>query len=72
MDFEVKDSNGNVLSEGDSVQLTRDLKVKGSSINLKRGSVIKNIRLTDDSDAIECKIGKSHIVLKTSFLKKKN
>ncbi|GJM35662.1 MAG: alkylphosphonate uptake protein [Saprospiraceae bacterium] len=72
MDFEVKDSNGNVLNEGDSVLLTRDLKVKGSSINLKRGTVIKNIRLTDDSEAVECRVGKSTIVLKTSFLKKKN
>jgi len=71
MDFEVKDSNGALLSDGDSVQLTRDLKVKGSSTNLKRGTVIKNIRLSNDSNAIECRIGKSTIVLKTEYLKKK-
>lgn len=71
MDFEVKDSNGNVLQEGDSVQLIRDLKVKGTSTNLKRGTVIKNIRLTNDDGEVECRIGKSHIVLKTQYLKKK-
>lgn len=71
MDFEVKDSNGNVLQEGDSVQLIRDLKIKGTSTNLKRGTVIKNIRLTNDDAAVECRIGKSHIVLKTQYLKKK-
>jgi protein PhnA len=71
MDFEVKDSNGNVLQEGDSVQLIRDLKIKGTSTNLKRGTVIKNIRLTDDDGEVECRIGKSHIVLKTQYLKKK-
>ncbi len=71
MDFEVKDSNGNVLQEGDSVQLIRDLKIKGTSTNLKRGTVIKNIRLTNDDGEVECRIGKSHIVLKTQYLKKK-
>lgn len=71
MDFEVKDSNGNVLQEGDAVQLIRDLKVKGTSTNLKRGTVIKNIRLTNDDGEVECRIGKSHIVLKTQYLKKK-
>ncbi|MGB7905712.1 MAG: PhnA domain-containing protein, partial [Steroidobacteraceae bacterium] len=42
----VKDSNGNTLAEGDSVQVIKDLKVKGSSETLKRGTVYKNIRLT--------------------------
>ena len=69
--MEVKDSNGTILNEGDSVQLTRDLKVKGSSTNLKRGTVIKNIRLTNDSQAIECRVGKSTLVLKTQYLKRK-
>ncbi len=68
--MDVKDSNGNALDDGDSVQLTKDLKVKGSSINLKRGTVIKNIRLTSDPEEIECRHGKSQIVLKTCFLKK--
>lgn len=43
-----KDSNGNELTSGDSVQLIKDLKVKGTSVTLKRGTVTKNIRLTDD------------------------
>ena len=68
--MEVKDTNGANLATGDSVTLTKDLKVKGSSINLKRGAKIKNIRVTDDEDAVECRIGKSTIVLRTEFLKK--
>ena len=67
---ETKDSNGTVLSDGDSVQLIRDLKVKNSSLNLKRGSVMKNIRLTNDPEEIEVKDGKSTLVLKTCYLKK--
>lgn len=66
----VKDSNGNALTEGDSVQLTKDLKVKGSSLNLKRGKVFKNIHLTSNNEEIECREGKTTIVLKTAFLKK--
>ena len=65
-----KDSNQNILNDGDSVRLIKDLKVKGSSIALKRGQLIKNIRLTDDTEQIECREGKSNIVLKTCFLKK--
>ena len=68
--MEVKDTNGANLATGDSVTLTKDLKVKGSSLNLKRGTKIKNIRVTDDEDAVECRIGKSTIVLRTEFLKK--
>ena len=48
-----KDSNGNVLQDGDSVTLTQDLKVKGTSVNLKRGTLIKNIRITDNPEEIE-------------------
>ena len=69
-DSEVKDTNGAALEDGDTVQLIKDLKVKGSSLNLKRGTTVKNIRLTNDDDAVECRIGKSTIVLKTQFLKK--
>jgi protein PhnA len=66
-----KDSNGNVLSEGDSVSLIKDLPVKGTTITLKRGTVIKNIRLTDDPEHIECRVEKiKGLVLKTCFLKK--
>ena len=69
-DMTVKDSNGNTLAEGDSVQVIKDLKVKGSSETLKRGTVFKNIRLTDDEEAIECGQGRNTVVLTTCFLKK--
>lgn len=65
-----KDSNGNPLNEGDSVQVIKDLKVKGSSMTLKRGTKFKNIHLTDNSEEVECRDGKSTLVLKTCFLKK--
>ena len=68
--MEVKDSNGNILNDGDSVQVIKDLKVKGSSTTLKRGQVFKNIRLTSKSGEIECGGGKSAVVLKTEFCKK--
>lgn len=68
--MEVKDSNGTLLSEGDSVILIKDLKVKGTSTTLKRGTKIKNIRLTDDEEEVDCKVDKVQIVLKTCFLKK--
>jgi len=68
--MEVKDSNGAVLSDGDSVRVIKDLKVKGSSITIKRSETIKNIRLTNKDSEVECKIGKGKIVLKTCFLKK--
>lgn len=66
----VRDSNGNELVEGDSVFVIKDLKVKGSSITLKRGKQFKGIHLTDDEDAVEVREGKSVLVLKTEFLKK--
>ena len=68
--MDVKDSNGTLLSEGDSVTVIKDLKVKGSSSNLKRGKVIKNIRLTDSPDEIEGRVDGGILVLKTMFLKK--
>ena len=70
-DVVVKDSNGTVLNEGDSVQPIKDLKVKGTSVTLKRGTVIKNIRLTSNPEEIECRVDKvKGLVLKTCFLKK--
>ncbi|MEO8101794.1 MAG: alkylphosphonate utilization protein [Betaproteobacteria bacterium] len=67
----VKDSNGATLAAGDSVQVIKDLKVKGTSVTLKRGTVIKNIRLTSDEEEIECNADKvKGLVLKTCFLKK--
>jgi len=67
----VKDSNGNALADGDSVQLIKDLKVKGTSVTLKRGTIGKNIRLTSDEEEIECNVEKvKGLVLKTCFLKR--
>lgn len=67
----VKDSNGTALADGDSVQVIKDLKVKGTSVTLKRGTLIKNIRLTNDDAEIECNADKvKGLVLKTCFLKK--
>jgi protein PhnA len=69
--MDVKDANGNLLSEGDSVHLTKDLKVKGANTTLKRGTLIKNIRLTSNPEEIECNHEKVRgLVLKTCFLKK--
>ena len=66
----VKDSNGTVLADGDSVTLIKDLKVKGTSVTLKRGTLIKNIRLTGDPAEIECNAEKvKGLVLRTEFLK---
>ena len=68
----VKDANGTVLNAGDTVTVIKDLKVKGSSIPLKQGTVIKNIRLVDgDAEHIEGNSEKiKGLVLKTCFLKK--
>ena len=70
MELEVKDSNGNLLQDGDAVTLIKDLKVKGTSTTLKRGTKVKNIRLTDDPDEIECRVQKTQMVLRTEFIKK--
>jgi protein PhnA len=70
-DVAVKDSNGNVLSNGDSVTVIKDLPVKGTSVVIKRGTLIKNIRLTNNPEQIECNADKvKGLVLKTCFLKK--
>lgn len=68
--MEVKDSNGNILNDGDTVSVIKDLKVKGSSAVIKRGTVVKNIRLTDDPAEIECRVNKVAMVLRTEFVKK--
>ncbi len=65
-----KDSNGAILADGDAVVVIKDLKVKGSSMVIKRGTKVKSIRLTDDPEHVDCKIDGSSIVLKTCFLKK--
>ena len=67
----VKDSNGTRLADGDSVTLIKDLKVKGTSVTLKRGQMCKNIRLTDDPSEIGGNAEKvKGLVLRAEFLKK--
>ncbi len=66
----VKDCHGTLLQEGDSVQVIQDLKVKGGSSDLKRGTVVKKIHLIGDPAVIECRVGGSTLVLKTCFLKR--
>lgn len=68
----IKDANGNVLSDGDTVTIIKDLKVKGSSAPLKQGTKVKGIRLVPGSDHnIDCKIdGFGAMSLKSEFVKK--
>ena len=69
--METRDSNGTILADGDKVTLIKDLKVKGTSVTLKRGTLVKGIRLTGDPDEIECRVEKvKGLVLRTEFLKK--
>src|ERR1700758_1160948 len=68
---EVRDAVGNLLADGDSVTLTKDLKVKGANQVLKRGTVIKSIRLTGDAQEIDCRYEAiKGLVLRAEFLKK--
>ncbi|OJT97213.1 MAG: PhnA protein [Rhizobium sp. 63-7] len=68
----VYDSAGNVLADGDSVTLIKDLKVKGAGTTLKQGTVIKSIRLTDNKDEIDCKHDAiKGLVLRTEFVRKR-
>ncbi|MCT8970742.1 MULTISPECIES: alkylphosphonate utilization protein [Microbaculum] len=67
----VRDSNGTELNDGDSVTLIKDLKVKGTSTTLKRGTLVKNIRLTGKPAEVECNTKQvKGLVLRTEFLKK--
>ncbi|HJV21674.1 MAG TPA: zinc ribbon domain-containing protein YjdM [Holophagaceae bacterium] len=67
----IRDANGNVLQDGDSVVLIKDLKVKGSPSPLKMGTKVKNIRLVDGDHNIDCKIdGFGAMSLKSEFVKK--
>ncbi|AFS79305.1 alkylphosphonate utilization operon protein PhnA [Gottschalkia acidurici 9a] len=67
----IKDANGNVLKDGDSVTVIKDLKVKGSSLVVKMGTKVKNIRLVDGDHDIDCKIdGFGAMKLKSEFVKK--
>ena len=69
----IKDTAGNILQDGDTVTVVKDLKVKGTNTTLKQGTKIKGIRLTDVEDEIECRVENiKGLVLKTAFLKRVN
>jgi protein PhnA len=69
---EVRDAVGNVLADGDQVTLIKDLKVKGAGQTLKRGTLIKSIRLTGDPREIDCRYeGIKGLVLRAEFVRKR-
>jgi protein PhnA len=69
---EVRDASGNLLADGDSVTLIKDLKVKGAGQTLKVGTVIKSIRLTGDPQEIDCRFdGIKGLVLRAEFVRKR-
>jgi len=69
---EVRDASGNVLADGDSVVLIKDLKVKGAGQTLKQGTVIKAIRITDNPEEIDCRHDQiKGLVLRTEFVRKR-
>lgn len=68
----VRDASGNILADGDSVTLIKDLKVKGANQTLKQGTVIRSIRLTDNPEEIDCRYeGIKGLVLRTEFVRKR-
>ena len=69
-DLVCKDSNGTILSAGDTVTLIKELAVKGANFTAKRGTTVKNISLTDNPEQIEGKVNSTRIVLLSKFLKK--
>ncbi|MGB2457439.1 MAG: PhnA domain-containing protein [Flavobacteriales bacterium] len=69
--MDVNDCNGNSLSDGDSVIVVKTLNVKGSPLVIKKGTKVKNIRLTVDANEVDCKVNGTRVVLKTMYLKKK-
>ncbi|HPR06214.1 MAG TPA: zinc ribbon domain-containing protein YjdM [Denitromonas sp.] len=69
-DGEIKDANGTVLADGDSVVLIKDLKVKGSSTTLKVGTKIKKIRLVGGDHEVDCKTDAGSFMLKACYLRK--
>ncbi len=66
----IKDANGNVLADGDSVVLIKDLKVKGSSITLKMGTKVKSIRLAGGDHEVDCRMDAGNFMLKACYLRK--
>lgn len=70
-EIDVRDSNGTILMDGDNVVLIKDLKVKGAGATLKRGTVIRAIRLTNDPQEIDCRTDRIRgLVLRTEFVRK--
>ncbi len=70
--IEVRDAVGNILADGDQVTLIKDLDVKGAGQTLKRGTLIKSIRLTGDAQEIDCKYeGIKGLVLRAEFVRKR-
>ncbi len=70
-EFIYKDANGNILQDGDSVSLIKDLKIKGTSKTIKVGTKVKNIKLVDSDHDIDCKVeGFGRMKLKSEFVKK--
>jgi len=70
--IEVRDAVGNLLADGDAVTLVKDLKVKGTSQTLKRGTAIRSIRLTGDAQEIDCRFdGIKGLVLRAEFVRKR-
>ena len=67
---EVRDANGSLLADGDSVTLVKAVKVKGSSTKLKVGTKVKNIRLVDGDHPLDCKVEGMSIMLKAELVKK--
>ena len=69
---EVRDAVGNILADGDQVTLIKDLTVKGAGQTLKRGTLIKSIRLTGDAQEIDCRFdGIKGLVLRAEFVRKR-
>jgi len=69
---EVRDAVGNLLADGDQVTLVKDLEVKGAGQTLKRGTLIKSIRLTGDAQEIDCRYeGIKGLVLRAEFVRKR-
>lgn len=70
--MQIRDAAGNVLADGDSVTLIKDLKVKGANQTLKQGTVIRSIRLTDNPEEIDCRHDSiKGLVLRTEFVRKR-
>ena len=67
----IKGSNGTLIAEGDWVQLTTSLTIKGSSVAIKIGKAIKNIGLTEDEVAIDCRVDKGIMLFNAYYVKKK-